>query len=807
MSLTSKIAGLAVALVVAATGAFGILVQRAAEQAITSREGDRLINGVSEVAQKLHDDIKTAIDDEDVAVSTATMKGLVRSVESGGIDPVDGVAMAEWKRRLADYFAAMLAADKSYLVVELVGVADQGREIVKVERDKVGSIRVVGHDLAHEGDTAFFQDAIKQPAGAPYISDFMPAAAAGPPVIQIATAITTSNGEKFGIIKITLDCARMIARLKSFNDSVSKLYMTTLDGTYILNPDAQRSAGPGAKHHARIQDDMPWLAPAFAHSAAAPAKRAPQAQAGTPNTPALSSQATVYPESGSYKDKDHVARTLCVSAGSGASKRTWVILGVINTHVLIDSMFRFQRMLAAILLGLIALTLLAAWLLARRITRPIARLTEAAKRLAHGRLDENVRVEKGDDKMVAELANAFIVMQDAVKSREQRLHDARARIEAIVNSATSAIISVDEHGRILQVNHATTHLFGYLPSALEGGQLSMLTQDSYVDSLFGTSGEGEIIGKPREILAKREDGKTFAAEISVSKVHISGKGRNFVVMLTDLSERKRYEDLENQLKLERIKGEFVSTVSHELRTPLTSINGALAILKSDRLGMTPANAKPLINIAYSNSARLIRLINDILDMEKIKSGSLRFVFQELDVSMLLYESARANAAYAEQLDVTIKVARVPQGIAVRGDPDRIEQALANLISNAAKFSPKGASIVLSAKKKDGRVRISVADKGDGIPEDFRDRIFSRFAQADSTDARRRGGSGLGLSITKAIAEAHSGKVGFKTAVGKGTTFFIDLPMVEPAAASAESPQNEGPRAKKQRPQSSWAGSR
>ncbi len=473
---------------------------------------------------------------------------------------------------------------------------------------------------------------------------------------------------------------------------------------------------------------------------------------------------------------------------------------MIDTHVLINTILGFQRYVAAIVIGLAVLSLLVASLLARRITRPISRLTEAAKRVAEDRLDARVRIEKGDDETVTELASAFITMQDAVKTREQRLHEARARIEAIVDSASSAIIMVDAHGKIIQANRATSSLFGYEASALQGQALSRLTDDSYVDSLFETSEGAEIIGKPREILAKRRDGKTFPAEISVNKVQISGG--SFVVMLTDLSERKRYEDLENQLKLERIKGEFVSTVSHELRTPLTSINGSLALLRSDRLGMMPANAKPLVNIAYSNSERLMRLINDILDMEKIKSGTLSFVFEELDVARLLYEAARSNAAYAEQLDVKIKVARVPQGILVMGDPDRIAQALANLISNAAKFSPKGGSIVLAAKKKDGWVRISVADKGEGIPEEFRDRVFSRFAQADSTDARQKGGSGLGLSITKAIAEAHSGKVGFTTAIGKGTTFFIDLPIVTSAAQCAE---DEKPRARRGQTQASVRG--
>lgn len=808
MSLTTRIAGLAVVLVITAMAAFGLLVRAASNAAITAREGDRLIYGVSDVAIQLNEEIEKAIADVQTAASTSTVKGLVRSIENGGIDPVDAVSAAEWMKRLADNFKVMLTAEKSYLTVELIEIADDGREIVKVDRTNNGIFRVPPGDLEQRGRAAFFRNAIKQPIGTPYISEIAPEDSsgtvntAGSPVIHVATVVTTQNGARFGIVKITIDCARLISRLLSFNDAVSKLYMTTLDGHYIINPDDKKPFGYSPGHRRRIQDDYPWLAAAFPADAAAAqgksltrgrfAPRLPQAEQPVAKNTAEKPSSAVYPEGKSYSDEDHVARTLCVTAGSGTSKRTWVVLGVIDTRSLVASVLGFREYLIAVVLALIVLSIIAASILARRITGPISRLTEAAKRAAEGNWDVNVQSDASADATVAELGKSFAAMQNAVRNRERRLHDARARTEAIINAAASAIIMLDEHGKIIQANAATNRLFGYPPSQLEGQQISMLAHDTYLESFFGTGGEGEIIGKPHEILAKRKNGKTFPVEISVSEVQISGAGRNFVVMLTDLSERKRYEDLENQLKLERMKGEFVSTVSHELRTPLTSIKGAMALLKSDRLVTMPAKAQALINIAYSNSERLLLLINDILDMEKIKSGKLSFYFEELDVCLLLHEAARSNAAYAEPLGVKIKVARnVAQHTIIKADPDRIAQALANLISNAAKFSPKGGCVTLSAKKMRGSVRISVADKGTGIPEEFRDRIFSRFAQADSTDARQKGGSGLGLSITKAIVEAHGGKVGFESTTGKGTTFFIDLPIVASAAECAELAQDQG----------------
>ncbi len=269
MSLTSKIAGLAISLVVATTIIFGLLVQRAAENAITAREGDRLIYGVSDVAQKLHEEIDKAVDDAKVAAATAAVQapitsrrrcagptataavGLVRSIQNGGIDPIDGVTTAEWRQRIADNFKAILSSGKSYLSVELLGVGDDGREIVKVNKTKDGKIGVGTDGIKQPGDRVLFQNAIRQPAGTPYISDIMPQDGGGPLVIDVAAPVLTLRGERFGVLKISVDCSRLIARLAGFNDAVSKLYMTTLDGRYIINPDATRPLTGHWQHRGR----------------------------------------------------------------------------------------------------------------------------------------------------------------------------------------------------------------------------------------------------------------------------------------------------------------------------------------------------------------------------------------------------------------------------------------------------------------------------------------------------------------------------------------------------------------------------
>ena len=187
----------------------------------------------------------------------------------------------------------------------------------------------------------------------------------------------------------------------------------------------------------------------------------------------------------------------------------------------------------------------------------------------------------------------------------------------------------------------------------------------------------------------------------------------------------------------------------------------------------------MIDIAYKNSERLVRLINDILDIEKIESGKMVFHMQPLDLMALIGQALEANRAYAEQFGVTLLVTRTAPELQIMGDGDRLIQVLTNLISNACKFSPRGTSVDITVTRRESAVRIAVIDHGPGIPPEFQTRIFQKFAQADASDSRKKGGTGLGLSISKAIVEKHGGEIGFATAPAQGATFYFDLPVWTP----------------------------
>ena len=353
----------------------------------------------------------------------------------------------------------------------------------------------------------------------------------------------------------------------------------------------------------------------------------------------------------------------------------------------------------------------------------------------------------------------------------ERLQDTTARQLAILDSASDGIITLNPSGSVETANQAAERMFGYESSALLRRDVGVLFEiapdrgedESFVERLRqrsnGTSGYSE------EYWARRADGSVFPAEVSLSPMDLAD-GTHFVAVVRDITERRQ---------VEQMKSEFVSTVSHELRTPLTSIAGSLGLLAGGAAGALPDRAARLIEIAHSNSERLVRLINDILDIEKIESGTMEFDVKPILLQPLLRQAVQANQGYADSYGVRLELEAGDESAKVLADSDRLMQVVTNLISNAIKFSPKGEVVRLSTAPLDRRYRITVEDRGDGIPEAFRGRIFSKFAQADSSDARQKGGTGLGLSIVKEIVTRLRGSINFDSVEGEGTVFNVDLP--------------------------------
>lgn len=490
--------------------------------------------------------------------------------------------------------------------------------------------------------------------------------------------------------------------------------------------------------------------------------------------------------------------------------------------------------------------------------------------------------------------------QQLLERMNMALTEQKGLINAIVDDAADGIITIDDHGRILSINHAATHIFGYLAQEIVGQNINILMPEPYHSEHDGyirhflQTGEGKIIGTGREVIGKRKSGEEFPMDLAVSEVMTGFPHRVFSGIVRDISERKKAEaalrhseerfdlairgandglwdwdwvsktsyhsprwnemlgfpaiettvpegdwlqsvhpadkkraqidlqsyldgktpnfttevrmqhasghyvwvlirgiaerdssgkitrmvginsDISRQKHMDNLKSEFVSVVSHELRTPLTSIKGALGLVTGGATGELGPQTKQMLDIAYKNSDRLLALINDLLDIDKIQTGKMEFHYKIQPLMPLIEQVIASNASYAEKYKVTFRQTGSLPDVKVNIDGDRLIQVLANLLSNAAKFSHENGSVEVDVSRYAERIRISVIDHGTGIPEQFHDRIFDKFTQADSTDTRHKGGTGLGLSISKAIIDTMHGYIGFNSQTNIGTTFYVDL---------------------------------
>lgn len=355
-----------------------------------------------------------------------------------------------------------------------------------------------------------------------------------------------------------------------------------------------------------------------------------------------------------------------------------------------------------------------------------------------------------------------------------KLQNEKNFLEIVLNNLRGGVIAFDSNKKLRLYNAATKNLFGTidilktqtswdknLPLLKSSNKTHYQNEEYPLELIFN----GQKI-KGLEAIAINKEGKERILSIDGQCLNDQdGTQLGAVLVYQDITERK---------EIDQMKNEFISTVSHELRTPLTSIRGSLGLIMGGAMGVVPKEMYTLLEIACNNSERLVRLINDILDTEKIESGKMIFHFARADLSKLIENAVISNKSYADKYKVNYKIDELIPEMHVLMDTDRIRQVLDNLLSNAAKFSKPGGTVTISIARKDNHVLVAVKDNGNGIPLEFQAQIFSKFYQADSSDVREKGGTGLGLSICKSIVESHNGKIWFESVANVGTTFYFEL---------------------------------
>jgi len=365
--------------------------------------------------------------------------------------------------------------------------------------------------------------------------------------------------------------------------------------------------------------------------------------------------------------------------------------------------------------------------------------------LRHGADDYLVRPINAD------LLLAKLGHYSAVLSLQARLTAMAERQRAIHDNILDAVMTFDADGRLQEANRAALRWFGGTATALRGMPCRAVLGADLAELLAS-----------QDVRLQRADGSVFPAELALGEWRETGRIQHTLV-IRDLTERRH---------IERMKDEFLATVSHELRTPLTSVLGALGLLAAGAAGSLPKPALTLTEVARRNGERLSRLIDDILDLSKLEGRRLQLQVYPLKLETLLPEALAANAGYAQRAGVTLGLVLPAQSAAVRVDADRLLQVMANLLSNAIKHSSAGDQVEVVLLSVPDGVRIEVRDQGPGISPEFRTHMFEKFSQADGSDSRAKGGTGLGLYITRMLVERMGGRIGVDSVAGAGACFWV-----------------------------------
>ncbi len=358
-----------------------------------------------------------------------------------------------------------------------------------------------------------------------------------------------------------------------------------------------------------------------------------------------------------------------------------------------------------------------------------------------------------------------LVINTDVTSRV-KADEMRQRFTAILEATVDAVSIANEQGVLFYLNKAGRELLGFtqVPTNMElQDRRPTWAAQLLIDVAIPAAIQNGVWAGETALLDQNGD------EVPVSEVllaHRSPDGvlQYFASVARDMTERH---------ELERMKDEFVSNVSHELRTPLTSIRGALGMLASGAIGEMTPKAKRMLDIAVSNSDRLVRLINDILDIERMESGRIAMQKRAVDAGELMVNATETMRAMADRAGVALEVR--PVTAVMQADADRMIQTFTNILSNAIKFSARGTTVMFTACEDGPNLIFSVRDEGRGIPVEKLQTIFGRFQQVDSSDAREKGGSGLGLAICHTIVEQHAGRIWAESALDQGSTFYVSIP--------------------------------
>ncbi|MBO0346349.1 PAS domain S-box protein [Roseibium sp. CAU 1637] len=673
---------------------------------------------------------------------TPPIDGIGRAMAAGGLDPLDRSTTEDWRERLEKIFAALMMSERSYFQIRLISIENSGRELVRVESRNGEISSVKPSDLQDKSTEDYFIDAMDAAPGEVFFSELTFNRELGRrdpneiPTLRAILPFAGMNGKPSRFLIINIDYEKMLNTNFEVVAPQYKTIVTTQNGDYIIHdPSNENMKTSPLEMHEEYTVEPPAII----------------GLVGSEKRP-----------EGFFEFADDVDYLIHVSGRPGiVLPRLGIILQLPkSTFTEPSRTMRRDVLLAGGLLTFICILLAA--LVARSLMAPLKHLMDTIRTTSPSQLLRNLPVTRQDE--VGDLARAL-------DNRTRQLMESETRAELILANMLEGTILFDSMGVIEQFNQSATKILGYSAEEIVGTNVSALLDDrlqgQYNGFLYDPD-QNSMVGRSREMDLLMKNGEHLPVEISVNAVQVMDRIKYSCV----------FRDIRERREVERLKAEFVSTVSHELRTPLTSIRGSLDLVTGLLPAGFPANLEHMLQLASKNTERLILLVNDILDFEKLQVKKTVFKPVLCSVGDLLQPAIDLHESLALERSVTLLLGGENLDCRIEVDPDRFQQIAANYLSNAIKFSNSGGRVTVSAKRHGSNLRVVVTDEGTGVPESFKRFVFTPFTQADATISRQRGGTGLGLAIVKRLAEGMGGSVGFSSVSGKGSHFWVEFPQAQ-----------------------------
>ena len=773
VNIATKISALAFGLVLVTAWVVGIVTYTNSNAILVRHDLESLKEGLRLQGIRVLSDIDMLRQDVMFLSRTPPIQGIIRAQMAGGIDPQDSSTEALWRQRLGVIFTAFLRSKPSYFQVRYIGVANGGRELVRVERSGNTLVTVADEDLQGKGGRPYFQEAIQLKADEVYLSDITLNRENGRlsephiPVLRVAVPIYSVEGKPFGIVLINKNYAPL---LEPPTASQFYYYVTNDVGDILAHRDPAMTFGFDLGERHLIQGLYPELAvllePGY-HSRE------------------LSCRSLT-------DDRDHMVHGLKVAFDPLHAERSLVLVQAAPYgQVMANSISVRNRTLVLVLFMMVGSVVLA-FFLSRFLTRPLTQITQAVEDFAEGSLGNTLPVQVGDE--IGLLAQAFQTMTQQVQEQARKLQESEVRARAVVETAVDGIITIDEQGLIETFNSAAERLFGYAADEVVGQNIAVLMPSPHREehttylARYLNTGAAKIIGLGREVLGQRRDRTTFPLDLSVSEVRL-GEQRIFTGILRDLTERKQLEESLRQSQKAEVVGQLTAGIAHNFN------NRLMVILNSfEHVLLKSTFDAEILKHGEEAAKKAVAIVQQLMLFSRADAAT---EYRPIQLQSVIQETVAIGQKIFDRKIVLLD--EVPGDLPlVSGDRNQLEQVFLNLLLNARDALDAGnpalpnisveATTILyqevdlseHASSPPGEyVCIRMADNGVGMDEETQGRIFEPFFTT------KKAGTGLGLATVHTIIREHRGWVACESQVGVGSTFSVYLPVAEVERSSPE----------------------